>query len=163
MLKVGFLIFMSMSAISCRPQTEIVFLEKDRQELRSLDQRYGAAWLEQDAEKAVMELFSPDAVIIPHHGNDPAVGDEAIRTFFWPKDSVPTKILEFERRATEAGGSGKLGYVRGRFNLKFSFEVDGKESVYSSEGNYLLLAKKTQSNEWKIFRLIWNDPVPREN
>ena len=145
---------------SCVQDAQNPFSEADRAALKSLDQSYAQAWLGLNAESDVMKLFADDAVIIPHHGDQPQKGKNEIRDFFWPKDYGPTQILEFVREPAEADGFGDLGYVRGRFSLKFSFELDGEIKTFSNEGNYLLVAERLPGQQWQIARLIWNDPVP---
>lgn len=149
--------------VSCSTNRPNEFSETDRLEVEKLDQDYAAAWASADAEKNVMELFVPDAIMMPHHGDEPVKGHKAIREFFWPAGSGPTQILEFTRTAIDIGGSGDLGYAAGRFRLQFAFEQKGEMHTYRNEGNYLLLAERQKQGTWQIKRLIWNDPVARED
>jgi len=45
--------------------------------LRALDQSYATEWIEADAD-GVMALFTEDATLVPHHGDDPI---KAMRLF----------------------------------------------------------------------------------
>ena len=60
-------------------------------EIRRLHDTYASAWLADDAE-AVMNCFTTDAVLIPHHGVEIVQGEEAIREFFWPPDTTPVSV-----------------------------------------------------------------------
>ena len=105
-----------------------------------------------------MRLVAADAVFIPHHGDAPFEGAKAIRENYWPSGSTGTPIDTFDREATEVGGSGNMGFVRGRFTLEFTFEDEGEQMTYSNTGNYLLIATRTGEG-WKMKQLTWNDPV----
>ena len=131
----------------------------DRAALRALDQAYARAWFADNPEGEVLTLFRADAVLAPHHGAPPVEGTEAIRAFFWPPDAPPARVTVFEREALQVGGDGDMGYVRGRFQLRFVWEEDGEQRTYSNGGNYPLLSGREDGGKWRITHLIWNDPV----
>lgn len=97
------------------------------------DQAYATAWLANDSAQ-VMATLTTDAVIVPS-GMPVFEGQNAIREFWWPKDSPSTKVTEFTLVQHEVGGQGDLGFVRGSFSL--AFDYDGKS--YTSGGEYFSL------------------------
>jgi len=119
-------------------------------EIRAADQAYATAWLTNDSEH-VMATLAANAVIMP--SGMPAIqGEQAIREFWWPEDSTPTNVTEFTLRQVEVGRDNFTGHVRGSFSL--TFEYGGE--IYSSEGEYLCLFKRT-GDSWKISHRMWND------
>lgn len=130
----------------------------DIDHLRTLVQAYGAAWLEGDAE-AVLRLFMGDAVLLPHHGVEPVVGHDAIRTFWWPPDVPPTPVSRFELTPHELGGDGDLGYVWGHFVLAFETDIHGARQTVTNAGTFMLLARRRQGTAWAITHHMWDDPV----
>ncbi len=124
--------------------------------LRQLDQSYASAWLSGDAD-AVMDLFTTDAVLVPHHGDLPVEGKTAIRQGWFDPSYPPTQILQFDRHTADVFWSGEVGIVRGRSVLSWSYQG---QTTTIPEGNYVLVAERVET-EWKIKLLTWNDD-PRE-
>ena len=125
---------------------------QDRAALRALDQAYATEWLEGDAD-GVMALFTEDATLVPHHGDAPIKGQEAIRSFWFNPDYAPTVVPEWQREPVEIFISGDIGIVRGRARLVW--EYDGTRTTIP-EGNYVLIAVR-QNDGWRIRLLTWND------
>ena len=125
--------------------------------MKNLTEAYADAWLANDPE-AVMDVFTQDAVLIPHHGVGAVVGDEAIRGFFWPTDGPGVSVTNFTLTSVEITGNDGLGVIRGRFSLSFSLENDPE--VFSNDGNYVMILRKRSNGSWRISHYIWNDPVP---
>jgi uncharacterized protein (TIGR02246 family) len=135
---VGMLIVSSVGA-GCTGEGEDDLSQGDIVAMRNLNEVYTTAWLDNDQE-AVMEVFTEDAVLIPHHGAEAVVGDEAIRGFFWPADGPAVDVTEFTLRPDEITGNDGLGMVRGRFSLSFSLQ--GEKRVFSNDGNYVMILRR---------------------
>ena len=120
--------------------------------LKALDQAYAAEWIEGDADR-VMDLFTHDATLVPHHGDPPIEGHDAIRSFWFNPDYPPTVVPEWTREAKEVLVLGDVGVVRGRARL--TWEYDGMRTTIP-EGNYVIVAVR-QGSGWKIRMLTWND------
>lgn len=130
--------------------------KKDAAALKALDQAYAAEWMAGDAD-GVMALFTEDATLVPHHGDAPIKGQEAIRNFWFNPDYAPTVVPEWRRESVEIFVSGDMGLVRGRARLVW--EYDGTRTTIP-EGNYVLIAVR-RDEHWRIRLLTWNDD-PRE-
>ena len=129
----------------------------DIQAIKAASQAYGTAWLSNDPE-LVMATLTDDAVVIPS-GSAPIEGQEAIREFWWPKDSPPTTVTEFTSTQDEVGGHGDFGFVRGTFSLRFDYDGTG----YSGAGTYISLLRRLPDGSWRISHRMWSDrPPPRD-
>ena len=135
--------------------------EGDVAAIRELNHAYTAAWVAGDND-AVMAVFTDDAVLIPHHGDDPVEGAEAIRLHFWPPDLQAFNITEFVMEPAEVSGEGNFAYVHGRFSLAMTFTQDGETADYANSGNYMWIVRRQTDGAWKASRLMWNDPVPQQ-
>ena len=124
----------------------------DEVALLALDQAYATEWKEGDAD-GVMALFTEDATLVPHHGDAPIKGHEAIRAFWFNPEYSPTIVPEWTRDATEIYIEGDIGVVRGRARLVWEYE--GTRTTIP-EGNYVLIAVRDES-DWRIRTLTWND------
>ncbi len=124
----------------------------DEAALRKLDQAYATEWLKGDA-NGVMALFTEDATLVPHHGDAPIKGQEAMRSFWFNPDYSPTIVPEWTREATEIFVEGDVGVVRGRARLVWEYE--GTRTTIP-EGNYVLIAVR-ENSDWRIRMLTWND------
>ena len=120
--------------------------------LKALDQAYAAEWIAGDAD-GVMGLFTHDATLVPHHGDPPVLGHDAIRSFWFNPDYPPTVVPEWTREAQEVLVMGDVGVVRGRARL--TWEYDGTRTTIP-EGNYVMIAVRADGG-WKIRMLTWND------
>ena len=129
---------------------------QDSEALKALDQKYAAEWIAGDVD-GVMALFTDDATLVPHHGDTPVVGREAIRNFWFDPSYAPTVIREWRREPSEILVSGDVGVVRGRFHLIWEYE--GTRTTIP-EGNYVLIAMKDRE-AWRIRMLTWNDAAIR--
>jgi len=125
--------------------------------LHTLVQDYAAAWLDGNAE-VVLRHFTEDAVLLPHHGVQPAVGEAAMRAFWWPPDAPTTSVTTFELTPRETGGSGDLGFVWGNFTLTFETELDGAPQTVANAGTFMILARRGDDAGWRISHHMWDDP-----
>lgn len=159
------LFFIGLLMIQCAPKKEEtpIFVdqsltEKDIAAIKAARKNYTNTWLTGDSTQ-IMATLIKDAVLIPHHGDMPIEGATAIKEFWWPADGLPSKVTEFTSTTEEVDGHGNIAYVRGRFTLVFTYG----DQTYSNKGNYLNVLKKNENNEWKLARLIWNDPIATTN
>lgn len=118
--------------------------------IMAADHAFATAWLANDQSK-VMATLTPDAVIIPS-GRPVIEGAAAIQEAWWPADSVPTLITEFEVAQRESGGSGDVGFVRGSYS--FAFEADGT-TFGPYAGEYLCLLRRGPDGSWRISHRMW--------
>ncbi len=128
----------------------------DTAALRALDQAYATAWMNGDAD-GVMALFTENATLVPHHGDAPVKGRDAIRNSWFDPDYAPTVVPESLRKPAEIFISGDMGVVRGRARLVWEYE--GTRTTIP-DGNYVMIAIR-QGQEWRIRLLTWNDD-PRD-
>ena len=124
--------------------------------IRKLLERYRTAWLANDPE-AVRSCFTPDAVLMPHHGLEPVVGMKAINDFWFPASSAKTTVLKFDRTIDEIGVEGSLAYARGQSEVAWRVEDQGKREDWRTAGTYVAILKKQAGGGWLIARLIWDD------
>jgi ketosteroid isomerase-like protein len=128
----------------------------DLEAMRDAARSYADAWLANDAEK-VMATFVDEPVLSPS-GLPYLEGQDEARAFWFPPDSPPTRVTEFDMTQIEASGSGNLGYVRGTFRL--AFDYDGES--YENQGKYVPILRKGPGGEWRITHHIWED-IPNSN
>ena len=120
--------------------------------LRALDQSYANEWLAGNPE-GVMSLFTEDATLVPHHGDAPIKGHDAIRNFWFNPEYSPTVVPAWNRIAKEIIVNGDVGIVRGRSRL--TWEYEGTRTTIP-EGNYVMIAVRNPDG-WQIRMLTWND------
>jgi uncharacterized protein (TIGR02246 family) len=128
----------------------------DEAALRALDQAYATAWMNGDAD-AVMALFTEDATLVPHHGDAPVKGQDAIRNNWFNPDYAPTVVRESLREPVEIFISGDIGVVQGRACLVWEF-AGARTTI--AESNYVIIAVRHDQG-WRIRMLTWNDD-PRD-
>lgn len=126
--------------------------QQDVADLRALDKAYAAEWMSGNAD-GVLALFTDDATLVPHHGDTPIKGRQAIRKFWFNPEYPPTIIQEWLRQPVEVLVSGDVGVVRGRAQLIWDY--DGTRTTIP-EGNYVLIAVRG-TRGWRIRMLTWND------
>ena len=134
---------------------------RDLTRLRAVNDAYRAAWLAGDS-AAVLRLFHPGAVLLPHHGDPPVVGLDAIRAFWWPADAPPTTVTALDLTTDGAEVDGDRGVLWGRFALSFSFEMEGRARSMRNAGTYLMVLRRDTDGEWRITHRMWDDPVAQE-
>src|SRR5690349_5827013 len=92
----------------------------DAEAIREVHAEYRRAWLANDSE-GVLRLFTPDAVLVPHHGLPAVVGVEAIRAF-WFAPGPRTTITRLDLDLDEVSVSGSTAVVRGRSQVGWTIE-----------------------------------------
>lgn len=132
----------------------------DRESITQVKATYRKAWLEGDAE-GVRRLFAPEAVLMPHHGVPAVVGLKPITEFWWPANSPKTVITKLEVPIDEISGDGRMALVRGRSEVAWTIEDQGKVTSYANEGTYLTALRKLPDGSWKITHHMWDDPPTR--
>ena len=150
--------FMVAASIACRAGSPPLDTSADLRGLEAVNDAYRAAWLAGDS-AAVLRLFTPEAVLLPHHGDPAVVGQEAIRAFWWPPASPPTTVTSLDITTDGAEASGDRGVLWGRFTLAFSFEAEGRRQSMRNAGTYLMVLRRTPDGEWRITHRMWDDPV----
>ena len=129
--------------------------------IRAVLERYRASWLANDAE-GIRGTFTPDAVLMPHHGVAPVVGMAAINQFWWPANASKTTIVKFVQTVDEVDGSGSLAYLRGRSEVAWKVAAPSKLHSWHNSGNFVAILKKRADGKWLISHLIWDD-VPNQS
>ena len=147
------LVTMSFASGTSGYANQSAFSADDETSVRYAVQVYVLAWLSNDAD-AVMATLTDDIVLQPHHGDDPVVGAEAVRAWWFP-EGPPTVVRKFSVDIKAVSGSDSLAYAWGRSFVAWDYE--GKS--YSNEGNTLSVLKKGQDGTWRIAHQIWNDPL----
>ena len=128
--------------------------QTDREQVRQLRLDYETYWKKGDAE-GVMTTLWEDAILMPHHGDPVVAGKEAILAFWFPKDAAPSSVTVFDSEISEIKVAGDHAYIMGTFQLVFEYE----QKRYTNQGNFINIAERRQG-EWRLSRLIWNDPQP---
>ncbi len=132
----------------------------DREAIAQVKEAYRKAWLAGDSE-AVLRLFAADAVLMPHHGGPAVAGKKAIQEFWWPANSPKTVITKLEVPIDDISGDGRLALVRGRSEVAWTVEDQGKVTSYANAGTYLTALRKLPDGSWKITHHMWDDPPTR--
>lgn len=132
----------------------VTYCQTDKEQLRQLRLDYESFWKKGDAE-GVMTTLWEDAVLMPHHGDPVVVGKVAILEFWFPKDAAPSTVTIFNSDITEVKVSGDQAYIMGTFQLAFEYE----QKRYDNQGNFINIAERREG-DWRLSRLIWNDPQP---
>jgi len=148
--------FVLVGSASARTDKHETLATVDASAIRTVLDRYRIGWLANDAD-AVRSTFTKDAVLIPHHGVAPVVGMAAIHEFWWPA-SPKTTIGRFVQIVDEIGGDGALAYVRGRSEVAWSVEDQGKIQHWHNGGNFMAILRKQADGRWLMSHLIWDDP-----
>lgn len=133
---------------------------QDREAITQVKAIYRQGWLTGDAE-SVRKLFTKDAVLMPHHGVPAVVGLKAINDFWWPANSPKTVITKLEVPIDEMTGDGRTAVVRGRSEVVWTMEDNGKITTYANGGTYLTVMRKLADGSWKITHHMWDDPPTR--
>lgn len=145
---------LSVALVGCAKNDECDYSAADDRAVRDAVQNYVKAWLANDADK-VMATLTDDIVLQPHHGDEPVVGAQDVRDWWFP-EGPPAPITRFSNTTEKTEGCGSLAYAWGRFDVAWTYEG----ASYSNAGNSLSVVEHT-SNGWRIAHQIWNDPVAR--
>lgn len=142
-----------------RPQPQVREAALDgpaKQAVRQVLENYRKAWLAND-KAGVLGLFAEDAVISPHHGVEPRVGKAAIEEFWFPPNSPPTQINEFELEVEDIRGEGGMAVARGKHKLVWTTTKDGRKEKWGNQGTFLTVLVNRGAG-WVITHQMWDDP-----
>lgn len=156
----GAVLVAALLATGCSSERDASLSRGDIIAIQNLNEVYTSAWMANDRE-AVMDLFTEDAVLIPHHGNPAVEGREAIRGFFWPMEGPLAVVTGFDMVAEDIEGNNRIAYVRGRFSLGFYMDSEEERTTYSNEGNFVMIVEKDRGGSWRISNYVWNDALPQ--
>ncbi len=127
----------------------------DEDAVRASIRSYQEAWLKGDP-SAIMGTLAEHAVLLPS-GLAPIVGGRAIRAFWWPPDSPPTKVIAMDLQVDDVVGQGGMAYAWGRGSLTFSYVQDGKEKLVSVQSTFLNVLLKEADGRWRTTCRMWSD------
>jgi ketosteroid isomerase-like protein len=127
----------------------------DQSAIRANLRAYRDAWLKGDAD-AVMATLGENAVLLPS-GLPPVRGEEAIRAFWWPAGSPPTKVLAMELEIAETAGESAVAYAWGRGSLTFSYQQEGRDKILSVRSTFMNVLRKEGPGSWKTVCRMWSD------
>jgi len=114
-----------------------------RDEVESLNSEFSKAVSNQDLD-AVMELYTPDAMLLPP--DHPMVqGNDGIRAFFQTMLDMGVRGVDLESVAVE--GAGDLATDIGRYRLTIS--PPGADS-FIDEGKYIVVLKRQPDGTLRI-------------
>jgi uncharacterized protein (TIGR02246 family) len=159
-VNLGLIITVCLAASAAGDKRTAGLPTQEMTKIEAVHQVYSRAWLRND-QAGVLGVFTNDAVIMPHHGDEPRVGVKAIKAFWFPAGSPAAKITKFELKTDEIGGSGEFAYARGHFTLAWTSEVNGITRTTTNAGTYLDILRKQPDGTWKITHHMWDDPVPQ--
>jgi len=129
--------------------------DKDKASAQQVPAMYIAAWRSSDSEARVMALMTEDAVILPAHGTPPKSGAQAVRDFWFPKNSPPFTILGFTMVPQGVSGCGEIVELWGTQTLEW--KMNDKPQITSQGGTFLMVLRRAKGSGWKIKSLMWDD------
>lgn len=133
--------------------------DADAAAIRSVHDEYRRAWLSNDSE-GVLRLFTPEAVLLPHHGLPAVVGSEAIRAF-WFAPGPPTTITRLDLDLEEVSIHADAGVVRGRSRVAWTVLQPSGPEQWENAGTFLTVLRRDADGRWRITHHMWDDPPNR--
>ena len=143
-------------ATSCSINTKLSSM--DLKDIKQLEDDYVNGWFAKNQQEAVLKVFEENVAFIPHHGDKPVIGINALKDFFWP-NGIGGIVNSFNHYLDKIEGNNQVAWVRGRFDINYSWIVDKDTITTVNEGNYVIIARKQDNTQWKIATFIFNDPV----
>lgn len=101
--------------------------------------------------EAIVNLYAPDAVLIPPDEN-PVTGREAIRRRY--SDGFSQFSMEVSFDSAETVLAGEWAFNRGKTTGTLIW-LDGRPPTPLND-DYLMILEKSPRSGWQIHRLIWN-------
>lgn len=111
--------------------------------VRAVLDRYVAAWLAND-EAAVMQLLTPDSVLVPGE-KPPYKGSDAIRQYWFAPGAPKTVITRFVSTVDDVQVSGDLAVARGSQSIEWTTS----DERWRTHGNYMTVLRRTKHG-WRI-------------
>ena len=145
------------AAALAAPESSPPLSAADFERIRAVSRSYCDAWLAND-EAAVLRLFTKDAVLLPHHGLEPVVGEASIRAFWFPKSGPPTTVTTLTQTVDEIGGSGDIAYLRGHSAVSWVSGTGTAAKTSSNAGTFLNILRRQPDGAWLITHQMWDDP-----
>jgi len=128
---------------------------EDEAAIRDVTRRYCDAWLKGDAD-AVMATLTQDAVLLPS-GQGPVSGTEAIRAFWWPPKTPPTKVTAMDLQIAAIHLEGNLAVVHGKGTVSFSYTQDGVEKSGGATSTFLNIYTQSPDGNWRMSHRMWSN------
>jgi uncharacterized protein (TIGR02246 family) len=118
-----------------------------------ISEQWAKEWKAKNVD-ALMALYAEDAVFMPATGTR-VTGRSAIRELFAKALAVYTSDIHVHSKVTEQ--SGHLAYDSGEYD-----EMSTSGGVQrAGKGNYLVILRRDNKNEWRIVQHMWTDvPTP---
>ena len=118
-------------------------------EVAKISEQWAKEWKAKNLD-ALMTLYAEDAVFMPASGNR-VTGRSAIRELFQKALAVYTSDVRVHSKVTEQ--SGQLAYDSGEYD-----ETSTSGGVQrSGKGNYLVILRRDNKNQWRIVEHMWTD------
>lgn len=127
----------------------------DERAIRAINERYKEAWLRND-ERGVLTLFEENAMIMPS-GMSAIKGLDAIRNFWFPKDSSVTTIHVFDNQIIAMTIDSTIASVFKKTFLSWSYAKGDVKMAKDQWGVAMSVYRKQPNGEWKIWRQLWTD------
>src|SRR5512134_3531577 len=127
----------------------------DRSSVEDATRAYAEAWLSNDSTQ-VMATLTPDAVLLPS-GMEAISGGAAIRRFWWPAGSPPTRVVAMEQSIDDVVGAGDLAVVRGHGSLSFVMKADGEDATRTQRSTFMNVLRRQPDGSWRIAQRMWID------
>lgn len=124
--------------------------EQEENSIKKVAAKFSASYVEGDYQ-TMADIYTDDAVLMSP-GQDMIYGREAIYKF-WSRDTAYHQV--FHRSvADQIEVIGNLAFDNGYWYSKATY--NGKERPLSS-GKYLIIWKKDEEGNWKMYHDIWNN------
>jgi len=130
-------------------------VENDDTAIREIEKEYRAAWLSMD-EARVMALFDSDVTIVPASVG-PLHGLDAIRRFWFPKDSSRTTIHQFTHEILNVSVNSDIAQSSQKSFLSWSYEKGEIRIGRDQIGYAMTIYRRQEDRQWKIWRRLWTD------
>lgn len=135
--------------------SNVVAQKATEDSIRSIQKKYTEAWL-QGNEDEVVGLFETSASISPN-GNTAIKGIEAIRAFWFPKDSSVTKINDFKNEIVSVTIDGATAFTSQKTFLSWTYSKRDVQISKDQWGYAMTVYRRQADGEWKIWRQLWTD------
>ncbi len=146
-----------LAAQQCRPE----LTSADVAGIKAVLENYRTAWLKGDAD-GVLNNFTDDGVLLPHHGGAPVIGRAAMQKYWFPAGATPTRVIKLNITFEQIGGDCQFAYARGRDEVSWTIEENGITKTYGHSGTYLNVFRKTPAGSWRITHHMWDDPATEQ-